>query len=256
MITSSQNPKLKLVRALGGRSKVRRKEGAFLAEGVRLLEEAQAAKWPFRFVLFSDGLSERGQTLIEKLRFAGCEVEEVESHLFQSASETDSPQGILAVLDQSQLPIPKSPNLILILDQMRDPGNLGSLIRTATAAGVQAVLLPPETADAYSPKVVRSGMGAHFRIPIHSLGWEDIKIICKDSGLQVILADMDGQPYWKTDFHRPLALIVGGEMAGASEPARNLADTNVSIPMTGKTESLNASVAGAILMYEVVRQRS
>ncbi len=263
MITSSQNPKIKLVRALGGQPKARRKESAFLAEGVRLVEEALAADWPVRFVLYSDGLSERGQGFVEKLKAKSLEVEEVEPKLLQSISDTEASQGILAVLETSQPPIPKAPDFLLIPDQIRDPGNLGTLLRTAVAAGVQAVLLPPETTDVFAPKVVRAGMGAHFRLPIHAMSWDEIEQVCKhrpelaeeSENLQIFLADMDGDFCWETDFRKPLALIVGGEAEGASKQARELATTMVSIPMLGEAESLNASIAGAVLMFEVVRQR-
>jgi TrmH family RNA methyltransferase len=255
MITSSQNPKLKLVRALAGRPKDRRSEGAFMAEGVRLVEEALAAGWPFRFVLYSDVLNERGNALVEKLKSEKVEVNEVPPNLLSSASDTDTSQGIIAVLNRSQLPIPNSPTFILIPDQIRDPGNMGTLIRSSAAAGVEAVLLPPETTDAFAPKVVRAGMGAHFRLPILSLAWDEIGKICKDSSQQVFLADMNGTSCWEADFHQPLALIVGGEAQGASQQARQLADTIVRVPMPGQVESLNAGAAGAVLMFEVVRQR-
>lgn len=254
MITSSQNTKIKLVRALTGRSRERRQAGAFLAEGVRLVEEAFSADWPFQFALFSNDLSERGNSLRRKLVERGVEVEEVESRLMGSLSETETSQGILAVLKESQIPIPPSPDFILIPDAIRDPGNLGTLLRTADAAGVETVLVPPETADAFAPKVLRAGMGAHFRLPVHPLGWDEIREYLK--GLKVYLADMDGESCWETDFRGPLALIVGGEAEGASKQARELADTFVKIPMAEKTESLNAAVAGSVLMFEIKRQRS
>jgi TrmH family RNA methyltransferase len=264
MITSSQNPKIKLVRTLGRQPKARRKEGAFLAEGVRLVEEALSADWPIRFVLYTQGLSKRGKILVERLqaspelgqRVEGFEVEEIESSLLQSISETETSQGILAVLDHFQLPIPKFPNFVLIPDQIRNPGNLGTLLRTAAAAGVQAVLIPPETTDAFAPKVVRGGMGAHFRLPIHSMNWDEIDHVCKSAYLQAFLADMEGDSCWETDFRDPLALVVGSEAHGASERAANLANAIISIPMPGQAESLNASVAGAVLMFEIVRQRN
>ncbi|MFL7869770.1 MAG: TrmH family RNA methyltransferase [Anaerolineales bacterium] len=256
MITSSQNPKLKLARALQGRPKERREEGAFLAEGVRLIEEALTAEWPIRFVLYSDGLSERGQVLIAKLQSAGLEIDEVAGDLLQSASGTETSQGILAVLELGTLPLPDSPNFILIPDQIRDPGNLGTLIRTAAAAGVQAMLLPPETTDAFAPKVVRAGMGAHFWLPIHTMEWNEIEQVCKPANLQIYLADMFGQSCWGTDFNAPLGLIIGGEAEGASEQARQLANQTINIPISEKVESLNAGVAGAVLMFEVVRQRT
>jgi TrmH family RNA methyltransferase len=253
MITSNQNPKLKLVRSLLGRSKERHEAKAFVVEGVRLVEEALAAKWTMKFVFYTSGLSERGRELIKKLEMKNIEVEQVSDPLLNSFSETENPQGILAVLNHVQLPIPQSLDFILIPDKIRDPGNLGTLLRAAAAAGVQAVFLPPETTDAFSPKVVRAGMGAHFRLPIHSLSWDQIRIATK--ALKIYLADMNGNPCWKTDFRHPLALIVGGEAEGATQVARHLADLSVCIPMPGKAESLNAGVAGAILLFEVVRQR-
>ncbi|HNM35617.1 MAG TPA: RNA methyltransferase, partial [Anaerolineales bacterium] len=168
MITSNQNSKIKLVRALLGRAKERREAGAFVAEGVRLVEEAVKANWTCRFALYDETLSERGKSQVESLRSRGVDVEEVSASVMKSISETEAPQGILAVLEQSQLPIPNSRNFILIPDQIRDPGNLGTLLRSAAASGVQAVLIPPETTDAFAPKVLRSGMGAHFRLPIHA----------------------------------------------------------------------------------------
>lgn len=253
MITSNQNSKIKLVRALQGRPKERREANAFVVEGVRLVEEAANSNWNFQFVLYSDSLNEQGLDLIKTLEDKRVEIENVESGLLQSLSETETPQGILAVLDDSRLPLPDFPNFILIPDQIRDPGNLGTLFRTAAAAGVQAVILPPETADPFAPKVVRSGMGAHFRLPIWSAPWESIQTYTE--GLQTYLADMDGQSCWETDLRQPLALIIGGEAEGASEAARKLATQKISIPMAGNVESLNAGVAGSVLMFEVVRQR-
>jgi TrmH family RNA methyltransferase len=256
MITSNHNPKIKLVRALLGRSKDRRDAGAFVAEGVRLVEEAVNANWPMRSVLFDETISERGRLLIEKLTSQGKDVEEVSSSVMKSMSETETPQGILAVLDFHQLPMPESPNFILIPDQIRDPGNLGTLLRTAVATGAQAVLIPPDTTDAFAPKVLRSGMGAHFRMPIHSLGWEEIGEVVRSASLQVYIADMDGESCWETDLKKSVALIIGSEADGASESARKIATGKLSIPMAKDVESLNAGVAGSVLMFEVVRQRS
>jgi TrmH family RNA methyltransferase len=193
--------------------------------------------------------------LVEKLEDKKIEVEKVESRLLQSLSETETPQGILAILEFTQLLIPNYSDFLLIPDQIRDPGNLGTLLRSAAAAGVQAVLLPPETTDPFAPKVVRAGMGAHFRLPIHSMTWEEIKQVSKSGNLQIYLADMDGESYWETDLRQPLALIIGGEAEGASKEARKLATQKISIPMSGEVESLNAGVAGSVLMFEVVRQR-
>jgi TrmH family RNA methyltransferase len=254
MITSTQNSKIKLVRALQGRVKERRDAAAFLAEGVRLVEEAANANWPVRFVLYSENLSSRGKELVKKLNTSGVETEEVSEGIMGSLSETETPQGILAVLNEFRIPIPNSPNLLLILDQIRDPGNLGTLLRSAAATEVQAVFIPPETTDAFAPKVIRSGMGAHFRLPIHAMNWDEIQVHTK--GMQIYLADMDGASCWETDLRESLALIIGGEAEGASESACRMASAKIRIPMAGNMESLNAGVAGSVLMFEVVRQRS
>lgn len=236
-----------------GRARERREANAFVVEGVRLIEEAVNAGWQFQFVLYSDGLSERGQNLIKTLSEKDIEVDDVAGDLLQKLSDTENPQGILAVLNNSQLPIPESPNFILIPDQIRDPGNLGTLLRTAAATGVQAVFLPPETTDVFAPKIIRAGMGAHFRLSIHSQTWEEIKAQTKD--MQILLADMGGNSCWETNLRQPLALIIGGEAEGASDEAQRLASQKISIPMAGNVESLNAGVAGSVLMFEVVRQR-
>lgn len=255
MITSNQNSKIKLVRALLGRSKERREAGAFVAEGVRLVEEAVKANWTCRFALYDETLSERGLSQVESLKSRGVDVEEVSVSVMKSISETEAPQGILTVLEFSNLPIPSSPNFTLIPDQIRDPGNLGTLLRSAAASGVQAILIPPNTTDAFAPKVLRSGMGAHFRLPIRSMGWEEIEKAVKSDALNIYIADMDGTSCWDMDLRQPIALIVGNEAEGASESARKLADGKISIPMSGETESLNAGVAGSVLMFEIMRQR-
>lgn len=254
MITSNQNSKIKLVRALLGRAKERHEAEAFVAEGVRLVEEAVKANWTCRFALYDETLSKRGMSQVESLKSRGVDVEEVSASVMKSISETEAPQGILAVLEQTQLPLPDSPNFILIPDQIRDPGNLGTLLRSAAAAGVQTVLIPPETTDAFAPKVLRSGMGAHFRLPIHSMNWEEIAKAT--TGMQIYVADMDGSSCWEMDLSKSVALIVGNEAEGASESARKLANGKISIPMSGEMESLNAGAAGSVLMFEVLRQRS
>jgi RNA methyltransferase, TrmH family len=255
MITSAQNSKIKLVRSMLGRTKERREAGAFVAEGVRLVEEAVNSKWGFQFALFDETLSERGKSQVSSLMSRGVECDEISPSLMKSLSDTETSQGILAILDYSLLSMPNSLNFILIPDQVRDPGNLGTLIRSADAAGVDAVLVPPETTDPFAPKVVRAGMGAHFRLPILSLGWDEMERISESGNQRVMLADMDGESCWEMDLRQPLALIVGGEANGASTEARKLASQRIRIPMAARTESLNAAVAGSVLMFEVMRQR-
>lgn len=234
--------------------KERREANAFVVEGVRLVEEAVNAGWIFQFALYSDGLSERGKNLLDRLIANRIEVDDVAGDLLQKLSDTETPQGILAVLECTQVPITNNLNFVLIPDQIRDPGNLGTLLRSAAATGVGAIFLPPETTDAFAPKVLRAGMGAHFRMPIHSMSWEEIKSQTKD--MDIYIADMDGTSCWETDLRKPLALVIGGEAEGASDEAHRLATQKISIPMAENVESLNAGVAGSVLMFEVIRQRT
>jgi len=258
MITSIHNPKIQTVRKLQAQVKTRREEGAFVIEGVRLAEESLHAGWSAQQVFYSDRLDERGRAVVDGFSSRGVSAEQVTESVMKAVSETETSQGLLVVLKSDKLPIPSFPNFLLILDSLRDPGNLGTVLRTATAAGVQAVLLAPGCVDAWSPKVLRAGMGAHFHLPIQSLSWEEIKHILKEPAhrLRVYLADSaDGIPYTKADFRSPLALMIGGEVAGAGLEAASLADEIVHIPMPGGSESLNAGIAASILLFEAVRQR-
>ncbi len=260
MITSKHNPRIQRVRDLLTHPKARREEGAFVVEGVRLVEEALASSWPVELVLFSSELSARGQQVVKRYQENGSPVEEVSGQILKSLADTESPQGILAVLPARSLPLPQQPDFVLIADGLRDPGNLGTLLRTALAAGVQAVLLTPGSTDPYAPKVVRSGMGAHFHLPLASLTWPEIQgylSLKNDPGMHIYLADSGGgQAYTQADLRSPLALIVGGEAEGAGREAQQILTGRVHIPMPGRAESLNAAVAAAILMFEVVRQRN
>ena len=260
MITSSHNPKIQQVRALLAQRAERESAGAFVVEGVRLCEEAHAAGWQPNLLLFSQQLSLRGRRLLEELSTTGANVEEIPDHLMDSVAGTETPQGILAVFPFRSIQAPPNLDFVVVLDGLRDPGNLGTILRSAAAAGVQSLLLTPGTADPYAPKVLRSAMGAHFRLPIQLSGWDEIEALRSRSSaapLKYFLAEAEGgRPCWQTDFRQPLALIIGAEAEGASPSARRLADGLVTIPMPGRSESLNAAMAASILLFEVVRQRS
>jgi TrmH family RNA methyltransferase len=208
---------------------------------------------------FTPGLGERGQAIIDRYLAQKIPVDPVSPEVMHVLSETESPQGILAVLALQPLKLPMAPNFSLILDGIRDPGNLGTMLRTAAAAGVNPVLLTPGSVDPYSPKVIRAAMGAHFHLPVHSFSWEALLAYLNNlaTPLQVHLADAHaGISYLDADFCRPLALIIGGEAQGAGSQAGHLATSQIHIPMPGQIESLNAAIASAILMFEVVRQRN
>lgn len=257
MITSIRNPKVQRVRQLQSRARQRRQEGAFVVEGVRLGEEALGAGWEAQLVLYTQDLDERAQALVAGFAAGGVEVEPVTGHVMSAASDTKEPQGVLIVLSLQPLPLPASASLVFIPDGVRDPGNLGGMLRSAAAAGAQAALLPPGTADPYAPKVLRAAMGAHFRLPVQPASWGQIRKNLEDWGLQVFLAEAAaGLPYTQADLRGPLALIIGGEASGAGEQALALAQTRLHIPMPGGAESLNAAAAAAVLLFEIARQRS
>ncbi len=260
MITSSQNPKIKRIRGLLENRKDRQQEKVFVIEGVRLTEEALKSERPIEMVLYSAELSPRGFALVTQFSAMGCPVEEVDAGILRSLSETETSQGILAVLPQPVSELPKIWDLLLVLDRIRDPGNLGTMLRNAAGAGVQAVVLTPGSVDAFSPKVVRAAMGAHFRLPILTLDWPEIIAACKQSDPQpaaLLVADSaGGDPCWDADLRQRLALVIGSEADGPQQAALEAANGLVHIPMPGKTESLNAAAAAAILLYEVVRQRN
>ncbi len=256
MITSAKNPKIKEIKALLTRAKARREANAFVVEGVRLAEEALTADWLPSSCLYTEEISPRGLEILAKIKEQDTPVEEVAPHVMKAASDTQTSQGILFVLPMRTLPVPESLDLILIADQMRDPGNLGTLLRSATAAGVQAVFLVEGSVDAFSPKVLRGAMGAHFRLPIHTLAYPDILAYCNRHKLRLLIAAAnEGNAYTDADLTQPLALVVGGEAEGAHPPLLEKAEGFVHIPMPGGGESLNAGVAGSIILFEVVRQR-
>jgi RNA methyltransferase, TrmH family len=255
-ISSPQNSKIRLVRALMGRRKEREENRAFVVEGVRLLEEAFSAGWQPQFVLFSEALSARGLETVEKYAGRGVEVDQAPPHLMDSIADTEATQGVLGVYSLPDPVTPAELDFLLVADRLRDPGNLGTLLRTAAAAGVQAAVVTPGTTDPFAPKVVRAGMGAHFRLPVISANWDEIDALRQKHNLKLYLADAEGgQPAWKLDLRKPGGLIVGGEAEGASPEARRCVDGIVTIPMPGEAESLNAAIAASIILFEFVRQR-
>ena len=260
MITSAQNSKIKLARSLLSSKKERAATNSFVVEGIRLAEEAMHAGLAPEIVLYSSALSERGKNLLVNLDLLSNQIEEVEPGLLDRVSNTRTSQGILMILEKPLLEISRNPDPVLALDDIRDPGNLGTMLRSAWAAGFQAVLLTPQCAEAFSPKVVRAGMGAHFNLPIRTMGPLEIQAFCKKHSqppLQILLADAQkGQPCWDADLSDPLCLVIGSEAEGAGKSIRGIAEKNIFIPMQGDAESFNAAVAAGILMYEITRQRT
>jgi len=259
MITSAQNEKVKLVRELLSSKKSRIEKNLFIAEGVRMAAEALAAGSQPTLVLYSRQVIQDGQLLLKKLSASPAAIEEVSPDLLERISDTRHSQGILLVLPIPRHPFPQPVDFALALDRIRDPGNMGTILRSAAAFGFETVFLTPGCTDPFSPKVVRAGMGAHFKVRILEMHADAIASFCKETNqppLQILLADAEnGQVCWESDLTRPLCLIIGGEAEGASSELRAIADGIVTIPMQPHTESYNAAISASILMYEIRRQR-
>ena len=258
-ISSTHNEKVQQVRTLLNQKSARSETGLFVVEGVRLAEEALInGRKPVQ-AFFSKALNERGMKLVDALQSTGAAIFELSEGVLESLSATETSQGILLIFPQEMEITPRPADFALVLDQVRDPGNLGTILRTSAAAGVKVVFLTPGSADAFAPKVVRAGMGAHFRLSIHTATWPEISHYCQvvcNPPLRLLLAESEnGISCWQMDLCQPLALVIGSEAEGASTEARHLADGFIHIPMPGQFESLNAAIAAGILLFEVVRQR-
>lgn len=256
-ILSRKNPRIQYAKKLLTSSQFRRSEQSFVLEGVRLVEEAAKSGWAIIELFYSDKLNQRGKAICAELGSRGVSTICVSDPVIVSITETDTPQGIVAILSMRQLPIPEKTDLILILDSIHDPGNVGAILRTANAAGVGAVINAPDTADPFSPKVLRAGMGAQLWLPMLTMDWSGISSFLKDyPAMKAFLADTHGGPvYWDAELRQPVALIISSEANGPSLAARKLSDGILTIPMPGNSESLNAAIATSLLVYEVLRQR-
>jgi TrmH family RNA methyltransferase len=253
-ITSVHNERIKYIRSLS-RRRVRQDEARFVVEGTRLVDEVAGAGIRPALALFTEAWAETpaGQRLGPWL--AGAEDGDwlVPEPVLAACADTQTPQGVLVVVPFVHLE--PRPGPILIVDGLRDPGNLGTILRSAEAAGVGQAILAPGTVDFYSPKVVRGAMGAHFRLPVSALDWP--AIAARLAGRSVWLAEAAGEwAYDAVDWTQPSALIVGGEAAGAGEEAAALATGRVRVPMTGGAESLNAAMAATVILFEAARQRA
>jgi TrmH family RNA methyltransferase len=265
MLQSKQNPRIKYVRRLAQR-KFREREGKFVVEGVRFLEEAVKVGWPVEMVMHTPratgGL--RAARLLELLAERGVPVQEVGEGLFTELAGTDTPQGVLAVVEMPRRgtfdPAARgggNRDLLVLVDGIRDPGNLGTIIRCADAAGVEAVLLLKGVVDPYNAKTLRATMGSVFHVPLVTVPDRDRLLEeLHAGGWRLVVGDLGaGKLVHQCDLTGRVALVVGSEAAGVSEAVRQAAWERVRIPMFGRAESLNAGVAAGIMLYETVRQR-
>lgn len=272
MITSPSNPKIALLRSLQT-AKGREAEGLFLLEGPHLLEAALQARVTPRLVLYDPTALERtvagrrALELVAEARGKGTEVLEATGAALERAADAQTPQGVVAAAAVEDVAAEhvrarrrgRMRPLVLVLDAIADPGNLGTILRSALAADVDEVLLSAGCADPLAPKVVRSGSGAHFHLPVRPrLTWEQIGEALGGSPVvrQVLATDSRAHvPYDAVEYTRRTAIIVGNEAHGLSPQAAGLATERVSIPMWNKVESLNAAIAASVILFEAARQR-
>lgn len=268
IIDSPANPVVKLLKALAD-SKSRRTRRQFVAEGVRAVEDGLRAGFVPDVCLYSPDMlkrTERGTTLLRALsKLPPLTLYEATERALSAASETLHPQGVVAAFPLPTWGPPDSASgafMALVCDDMRDPGNMGTLLRSAEAAGVNAVWTTVGSVDIYNPKVVRAAMGTHFRLPIYQgQTWEQIINVLTNLGIEhkrLHCTSMTATlPYDAVDWTQPTTLVISNEAHGLSDEARDVCaeGTSITIPMAGDTESLNAAIAGAVIMFEAARQR-
>jgi TrmH family RNA methyltransferase len=274
LITSPTNPRISRLVSLHT-TRGRKKHGLFLMEGPHLLETLLDAQFlPEEVYYQQDSLQHtaEGSALLNRLLAMATlsqhnRLIEVSERVMETLSDVQASQGVVSVLSISALradlvaarrPMADRP-VLLILDDIADPGNMGTILRTALAADVERVLLTPRCVDCYNPKVVRSAAGSHIALPIESdLSWEKIEQrIREHSQKRVFLAEAGSTDlYYKQDLTKPFALIIGNEAHGPSQAARSLASVTITVPLANNVESLNAAMATGIILYEAVRQRN
>lgn len=280
MITSNANKNIKNIIKLRDKSKVRNEQGLFIAEGSRMVLETPKTLLKELYIseeFLSDSEKKSEVEGYLSVTLDGLRSEEyletffddntvkiflVANDIMKLISDTTTPQGILAVIEQKRymlediLEASKVPSLI-ILEKLQDPGNLGTILRTAEGAGISGIVMSRDTVDPFSPKVIRSTMGSMYRVPFFIADdiCDTINVI-KKTGVKVFAAHLKGEKYYdELDFRGASAFLIGNEGNGLSDEVASLADTYLKIPMEGQLESLNAAMAAGILMYETSRQR-
>ncbi|MCR4705838.1 MAG: RNA methyltransferase [Lachnospiraceae bacterium] len=261
MITSPGNPKIKNVLLLQSKSKARREQDAFVVEGIRMFLEAPISRIREVYISESFSVSDAAAKKIDECKAAGAYAETVSSEVFKKLSDTVTPQGILCVMrafhyEPSDLLDGEAP-LLLIAEDIQDPGNLGTMIRTGEGAGISGIVMTSDTVDIYNPKVIRATMGSIYRVPF--LVTKDLPTFVKTlkgRGITTYAAHLAGtKTYDVCDFTRGSAFLIGNEGNGLKKETADAADTYMKIPMEGGVESLNAAIASAVLLYEAARQR-
>lgn len=267
MITSTQNNQIKNIISLNKKARERKAQRLFVIEGIRAVAEVPASLLHAVYYVEGFGQSADGQAFIKEIseKAPSIIIEEVAKSVFNSMSDTVTPQGVLALVKMQDFTLEdvlggsaNKPAHIIILESLQDPGNMGTIIRTAEGAGATGIIMNNTTVDLYSPKVVRSTMGSIFRVPhlvVSDLG-ATIEQLKAEYGVSVYAAHLKGEKFHdEFDYTGPTAFMIGNEGNGLTDEMAGHATTYLRIPMEGKLESLNASVAASILMYEAQRQR-
>lgn len=264
MITSSANSRVKQVIQWQTKAKERKKAGVFLTEGFKMYEEAPLESILEVYVAESalaslEKMDAKEEKMAVKLKKTGYEV--VADSLFKKMADTQTPQGILCVVKQPEYRLEEilkqDRPLLMILENLQDPGNLGTIIRTGEGAGVTGVIMTAKTVDIFNPKVIRATMGSVFRVPfLYVEDMEDTLKKLKEKGIRTYAAHLAGREYYDSfSFTGGTAFLIGNEGNGLEKKTADLTDSYLKIPMEGKVESLNAAIAASLLMYEAQRQR-
>ncbi len=256
MITSASNDKIKEIKKLMKSASKRREMGVYIVEGIRMVREIP--KEALQAVYVAESMEESFRPVTENFHVP---VELVRDSVFQSMSDTNTPQGILALVRipqmvEASLYTEGMVPFVLIVERLQDPGNLGTIIRTAEGAGVTGIILSADSVDLYNPKVVRSTMGSIFRVPVYVT--QDLTRTIADAkahGIRIYGAHLSGTDFYEEDFTGGCAFLIGNEGNGLTEQVSASADALIRIPMQGQVESLNAAISTAVISYEVLRQR-
>lgn len=260
MITSTSNAKVKRLVNLKKKRKIREEEDVFLTEGIRMFREVPPGL--LKEVYVSESFYKKeGEVIRQVMKKSRAKLEELSDSVFLYASDTKTPQGILCVVKQKHYTLPEVAQgdapLLMILERLQDPGNLGTILRTAEGAGVTGIILSEDCVDLYNPKTIRSTMGSIYRMPfVYVPNLKDVLEQLKQMGIKSYAAHLAGNcDYDEEDYRKPCAFLIGNEGNGLSDEIADLADTYVKIPMEGEVESLNAAIAASVLMFEAARQR-
>lgn len=257
-ITSVNNPIVKAAAELK-KKKARQEQGLFIAEGLRTVEEAVESKCVVQ-VFYTAIEDDRTRGVLEKAAEKNVPLYCVPDNVLKKIADTDNPQGVLAVCRMQQIKLESlfaTGEMLLVLDRVGDPGNVGTMLRTADAAGIGGVVLLEGCVDVYAPKTVRSTMGSLFHVPVFTGAKEDLFVkAAKRNGYELLVTALDGADnLYKANLRGRIAFVMGNEANGVTQTLLREADKRVYIPMAGRAESLNVAMAAGIVMFEALRRK-